>query len=242
MPFSAIGADHGLEQQNRTLKVLGGIKGIANSQTALDGFFMAAREMSLLLDQFADHHHLRNSRNTKEHYQLSSSKNKRILDNTQKLSQILDTHNLSFENTKNLYNVLTNKVMPNDQALMFLNAGGTGADKCELFIEERLIGDKSIWDTITKEKLMSKFLVALRSRPGIDLSYYLGEFELSAVPRSLFTVDGSLHKTRDKAGIAPEMRKFYSDKIERNMVIDDDPSQEKVIIFDAIVNKINIKK
>ena len=36
---------------------------------------------------------------------------------------------------------------------MFLNAGGTGAGKYKLFIEERLIGDKSIWDTITKEKI-----------------------------------------------------------------------------------------
>ena len=91
---------------------------------------------------------------------------------------------------------------------------------------------------------MSRFLVALRSRPGIDLSYYLGKFELPAAPRSLFTVDGSLHKTRDKADVASEMRQLYSDEIERNMVTDDNLSQEKVIIFDAmaIVKKINIKK
>ena len=271
VPLSAVGADHELEQQNRALKVLGGIRGIANSQTALDKFFMTAEEVSLLLDQFADHYHLFNCRNTKEHYQLSGSKNKRISDNTQKLSQILDSHNLSFENTKNLYYVLTNKLMPNDQARRFLNAGGTGADKYKLFIEERLIGDKSIWDTISKEKiptfvcnnkqitvtvnkelvnlkeerkLMSRFLAALRSRPGIDLSYYLGEFEQSAVPRSLFTVHRSFLKTRDKADVASEMRKLYSDEIERSMVTDDDLSQEKVIIFDAmaIVNKINIRK
>ena len=64
------------------------------------------------------------------------------------------------------------------------------------------------------------------------------------MPRSLFTVDGSLHKTRGKDDIASEMRKLYSDEIERSMVTDDDPSQEKVIIFDAmaIVIKINIKK
>ena len=106
---------------------------------------------------------------------------------------------ISLENTKNLYNVVTNKGMPNDQALRFFYPGGTGADKYKIFIEERLIGDKSIWDTITKEKtptfvcnnkqitvtvkkesvnlkeegkLMSGFLVVLCSRPGIDLSYY----------------------------------------------------------------------
>lgn len=69
----------------------------------------------------------------------------------------------------------------------------------------------------------------------------MGKFELSAVPRLLFTVDGSLHKTRYKTS---GMRKLYSDEIERSMVTDDDPSQEKVTIFDAmaIVIKINIKK
>ena len=29
----------------------------------------------------------------------------------------------------------------------------TGKDKYDLFIKERLIGEKSIWDTITKEKI-----------------------------------------------------------------------------------------
>ena len=130
-----------------------------------------------------------------------------------------------------------------------MNAAGTGADKCKLFIKERLIGNKSIWDTITKEKiattseitvtvskelvnlkeerkLMSRFLVALRSIPGIDLSYYLGEYELSAVPRSLFAVDGSFHKTRDKADIASEMRKPYSNEIKRSMVLGRPVSRE----------------
>ena len=105
--------------------------------------------------------------------------------------------------------------MPKDQAMKFLNAVYTGKDKYDLFIKERLIGEKSIWDTITKEKiptfvfnnkeititvnkelvnikeerkLMSRFLMALCSRPDIDLSHYLGEFRLSVIPRSLFTV------------------------------------------------------
>ena len=54
LPFSAIGADHALEQQNRAMKVLGSIKGITNSQTALDEYFMTAGDLSLLLDQFSD--------------------------------------------------------------------------------------------------------------------------------------------------------------------------------------------
>ena len=47
VPFSAIWADHGLEQQNHALKFFGGIKGIANSQAALDEFFSRQLEKCL---------------------------------------------------------------------------------------------------------------------------------------------------------------------------------------------------
>ena len=35
VPFTAIGADHAIEHENRTMKVLGGIKGIANGISKL---------------------------------------------------------------------------------------------------------------------------------------------------------------------------------------------------------------
>ena len=80
MPLSAIGSEHALKPQNRAIKVLGGIKGIANSQTALDEYFMTAGELSLLLDQFSDQYDLRNnSLKRKQHYQLSGSKNQKLL-------------------------------------------------------------------------------------------------------------------------------------------------------------------
>ena len=43
--------------------------------------------------------------------------------------------------------------MPKDQAMKFLNAVYTGKDKYDLFIKEKLIVEKSVWDTITKEKI-----------------------------------------------------------------------------------------
>ena len=38
--ISAIGADHALEQENRGMKVIGGIKGIRDNQVALDRHFL----------------------------------------------------------------------------------------------------------------------------------------------------------------------------------------------------------
>ena len=58
VPFCAIGADHALEQENRRMKVLGGIKGMANKQTPLDQHFLIYSEMNSVLDGFYRNLHL----------------------------------------------------------------------------------------------------------------------------------------------------------------------------------------
>ena len=45
VPFTAIGNDHGIEQENRALKVNGGIKGIANSEVTLNEYFPTTAEI-----------------------------------------------------------------------------------------------------------------------------------------------------------------------------------------------------
>ena len=40
IPFAAIGADHGLKQQNKTMKVIGGIQGIANKTLPWTDIFL----------------------------------------------------------------------------------------------------------------------------------------------------------------------------------------------------------
>ena len=48
-----------------------------------------------------------------------------------------------------------------------------------------------------ERKLMSRLLVASRSRPDINLSNNIGTYEFSVVPRSFFTADGTLYQTTD---------------------------------------------
>ena len=136
-------------------------------------------------------------------------------------------------------------------------------------IDEMIVDCKSIWDTMSKyklptfislniqiameinqelvkikeeRKLMSRFLVISRSRPEIDLSFYLGEYELSVVPRSLFSADGVMYQEKDKSVVVEEIRKLCSLRNDSN----DDPvtNATRVIVFDgmAIVNGINISK
>ena len=85
VPFTAIGADHGIEQENLSLRVLGGIKGLTNKQHSLDEYFLTAGQISNILDDFADHFNLRDHQEVTKHYQVTGSKNVRISENVNKL-------------------------------------------------------------------------------------------------------------------------------------------------------------
>ena len=52
--FTFIGADHGIEQENRSIKVMGGIKGISNSSINLDEYFLSTAEISNIITSFCD--------------------------------------------------------------------------------------------------------------------------------------------------------------------------------------------
>ena len=54
MPFTAVGADHAIEHGNRTMKVLGGIKGIANVINKLDKYFIIAPEINQIIQDFCE--------------------------------------------------------------------------------------------------------------------------------------------------------------------------------------------
>ena len=50
--FTSIGPDHGFEQENRELKVVGRIVGITQNEKSLDKYFLIAPELSNLQHEF----------------------------------------------------------------------------------------------------------------------------------------------------------------------------------------------
>ena len=154
IPFSAIGVDHAIEQENSAVKVLGGIKGIANNQKALDEYFLTVSEMENIIADFCEVFNIHNEAPKRtQHYQLTGSKNQRINDNVKKMSGVFASHEVNFENSDVLYNVLTKKVLPDNLAKEFLEIEKEGQCLYEQFIEERIVRSKCIWDSITKRKL-----------------------------------------------------------------------------------------
>ena len=248
---------------------MGCIKGIANNRKALDEHFLTVSEMRNIIHDFCDVFNKQNEAPKRtQHYQLTGSKNERINDNVKKMSDVFCSREINFEKSEVVFNVLTKKVLPESLAMEFLEIEREGRKLYEKFIEERIVGSKSIWDTINKRKLstfannkkvvtvkirnhlinikaerklMSRFTVASKSRPDVDLPGYLGKYEFSAVPRSIFTEEGDLIRSKDKCRITSEMLECLP--IE-NIAKESADSGYKVIVFDemAVVNNIDIKK
>ena len=52
--FFAICVDDAIEQETRAVKLLGGIKGIANNRKALDEYFLTLSEMGNIIQDFCE--------------------------------------------------------------------------------------------------------------------------------------------------------------------------------------------
>ena len=233
VPLPAIGADHAIEHESRTMKVLGGIKGIANGINKLGKYFISAPEINQIIQDFYETLDIEDYNGKGDgHHELPENKNQHITSNVQKLGEIFKTQNVNFDESECVFDAVTKKVLNLKLAEEFLSHETTGKELLENFIKERFEGEKSIWHPITKSKLptfgsnvqtvtvkikdqlvqvkeehklISRFLIVCRTRHDIDLQSYLGDYEFSVVPRSLFTPDGQLFKSTGKSVILNEI-------------------------------------
>ena len=268
VPFTAIGADHALEQENRSMKVSGGIVGIGNKQAALDQYFLIAPHLKRIIQSFCTYLKISNTNQNRQHYQLTDTTNQRMLTNVVQIKKILVSHGVNFEESASLCNLTTKSVMPADAAEQFLNHDVQGQVLYEKYKEENICGDKSPWEKQTKRKLptfatfnrsvkvkikdkivslkeqsslMTRLLITARKRPEVDLEMIIGAYEFTVVPRSILESDGSLMIDTTKSVVMHEIEKLMKDRDNGEGIGENTPEQ-RVIIFDgmAILNKIKL--
>ena len=152
---------------------------------------------------------------------------------------------------------------------VFLDCVAIGEVLYNNFVDERLFGEVSIWEPLKKRKittfkihvkscniktkegvvnikeerkLMSRFIVASRTRQDIDLPHYFGEYEFSVVPRSLFNRYGVLIPSKDKSSVFH----LIKDLSPASVITDSGElagGDNKVIVLDAMAidNSIQIE-
>ena len=83
--FCCIGVNRALEQENKSMKIQGRIKGKGNSESALEDHFLISCAISQITEAFLEFLHLNADKINKEnHYPLTGKTNKRITSNVEK--------------------------------------------------------------------------------------------------------------------------------------------------------------
>jgi hypothetical protein len=138
----------------------------------------------------------------------------------------MEEFDVDFTDSDCVYNVVSKAVLPLQSASEVIEHTKIGDKIYGEFIKERFHGTLSIWSTFKKRQLKSfkttkksikskvgekvvqlkeektlltRFLIAARKRPELDLEHCIGNFEFSVVPKSLFTSDGQPLMCTDKS-------------------------------------------
>ena len=106
--FVAIGVDHAGEQENKLLKLEGGLTGIANNENARNRFLLTAP----ILRQFCDDFYKDSSK--KSHHNLQPGKTLKQENRVSKIVKTFETYAnpFSIEDEGTLRNLYTNVVVP----------------------------------------------------------------------------------------------------------------------------------
>ena len=109
-PFSAISSDHGIEQLNRELKVVGGVKRLFQNENAVHRCILWAPVLDSVCEDFRKRNNLKNQSRDK-HYQLTGATNSRIMGNDDKLLSHFKSIKLSFESSEHMHIIASNAVL-----------------------------------------------------------------------------------------------------------------------------------
>ena len=208
------------------MKVAGGIIGVTQNENALQRFFLAAPHLSAIVSEFETKFGVNQQTRMNKHHDLYGCKPKRIGKNVELLCNVITEHGDPFESKEaHLFNILTHAVIEGKAEEDILNRDLIGQKLFDQFVK-RLDGNDSVWNLLKKAKissfkganktinvttekgkllvlkeernLLQRFIIIARSRTELNLEECIREFEFGVVPRSLFSVDGSLLPMRDK--------------------------------------------
>ncbi len=140
--FTSIAPDQEIEQENRTLCVIGGIIGITQNEKALDKFFLViAQELSKLLHEFAAEYDSDNNDKRTQHPKITGGKLSRMMKNAWKLTDVFCEQSDPFmppEYEGEIYNLIKHEVMTENVSKYILERDEIGHRTFVEFATERL--------------------------------------------------------------------------------------------------------
>ena len=132
IPFCSIGSDHALQQENKIMKLTGGVIGLMQNPAALHRFYLVAPFLSALSKEFCNKNQI-SSHGHAHHYQTTGSTNQRISTNVKKMIQVFDTFDLDFKENGSVFNVVSKAVLPAETASDILCHEDIGKEMVSIF-------------------------------------------------------------------------------------------------------------
>ncbi len=152
IPFCSIGPDHGIEHENRAMKVLGGITGLTRNESALDKYFLIAPELARLVKEFEQLNEIDTDERQLQHHDLTGSVQQRVFKHVRDMKDVILCHGDPFTNYDNeVVNLMTQSVMPDDVKDNVVRRDQLGQNAADKFMSDRIQTQQiPFWDPMKK--------------------------------------------------------------------------------------------
>lgn len=226
--FCSIGPDHGIEHENRWMKVSGGLIGITLNESARTRLFLIAPELARLAEEVLTIASSSQCTVKQKHHELSEHLDQQQDVQVEKLKETLVAYHDPFTYEEDgLVSIISHTFMPENVVHDMCKLTSMGENAYSSFVNERITtGCVNLWAPMkkmnlhtwqhasksvthksgsqvvelkTERNLFARCLIVARSRPDIDIRDALGTYEFSTYPRSLFDSSGQLLPTVDKS-------------------------------------------
>ena len=158
LPFVALGVDHAGEQENKSLKISGGLRGIANNVNARNRFFAIVLVIRSICEKVPT---------SKKHHNINSPKTKKQNAKIETLTKFIESHFNPFSADDNgvLRNLYTNAEVGDKSIHVIVNVSAWGKISLAKFIQGRLMENSqtSLWATVSRNKF-NNFQTAINCR------------------------------------------------------------------------------
>lgn len=153
VPFTAIGIDQAQEHVNKHHKSDGGIKGITRDSQALLRYCLSTPELIRVGKETEELLGMSKRSKNKKHHHDNEAKILRQEKYIYQLKEVLQKKNPFKTESSELINIMTNVVVPDNIKESILQTETIGEDTYKTFVEERICGQKNLWDKMTKTKV-----------------------------------------------------------------------------------------
>src|SRR6267154_2317372 len=209
------------------MKVTGRVVGITQNAQTLTKFFLVSPELAKICSEIRElNTGVHKGKN--DHHELSKSKSCQYQKSLKKLTDCAQNFINPFEYEGNdLINLVSMTVAPPEVPHDVTSIPVQGFKQHETFVQQRIVLQTvKFWDALPQKKLklfsstvkavqvkttdgvvqikedrklFARVVLLSRSRPDLKLQECIGQYELSIVPRSMLSSDGSKHHMQVKS-------------------------------------------